>query len=86
MPTSHIQRSPAEIVDRPNVAEFQIRQGVEHMFLLEMYPVTFWTGLRAVPIEKLETRNRPAPGSKLMGVVRSPVDIGAGAFRVSVGS
>ena len=27
MPTSHIQRSPTEIVDRPNVAEFQIRQG-----------------------------------------------------------
>ena len=32
MPTSHIQRSPAEIVDRPNVAEFQIRQGFRAFF------------------------------------------------------
>ena len=35
MPTSHIQRSPAEFVDRPNVAEFHIRQGVERIFRLK---------------------------------------------------
>ena len=45
MPTSHIQRSPAKIVDRPNVAEFQIRQGVERIFL----PIL--DGARAVPVE-----------------------------------
>ena len=36
--TSHIQRSPAEIVDRPNVAEFQIRRGVERIFCLKCIP------------------------------------------------
>ena len=35
MPTSHIQRSPAEFVDHPNVVEFHIRQGVERIFRLK---------------------------------------------------
>ena len=36
-------------------------------------------------LRKLVIRNHPAPVSKLTGVVRSPVDIGAGAFRASAG-
>ena len=35
LPTSHIQRSPAEFVDRPKVAEFNIRQGVDRIFRLK---------------------------------------------------
>ena len=35
MPRSHIQRSPAEFVDRQKVAEIQIRQGVERIFRLK---------------------------------------------------
>ena len=50
MPTSHIQRSPAEIVDRPNVAEFQIRQGVERIFAWNV-PCHILDGARAVPFE-----------------------------------
>ena len=50
MPTSHIQRSPAEIVDRPNVAEFQIRQGVERIFAWNV-PYHILDGARAVPFE-----------------------------------
>ena len=42
MPTSHIQRSPAEIVDRPNVAEFQIRQGVRFLARREVGRAPFW--------------------------------------------
>ena len=84
MPTSHyIQRSPAEIVDRPNVAEFQIRQGVERIFCLKCTLSHFGRGSGGA-LRKLVIRNRPASVSKLTGVVRSPVDIGAGAFRVSV--
>ena len=60
MPMSHIQRSPAEIVDRPNVAEFQIRQGVERIFLLEMYPVTFWTGLGRCPSKTSDQKSPSA--------------------------
>ena len=82
---SHIQRSPAEIVDRPNVAEFQIHQGVERIFCFKC-TLSHFARAWAVPFEKLVIRNRPAPVSKLTGVVRSPVDIGAGAFRVSVGN
>ena len=55
MPTSHIQRSPAEFVDRQKVAEFQIRQGVdgvEGIFSLEINPVTFRTGLGRRPLNK----------------------------------
>ena len=70
MPTSHIQRSPAEVVDRPNVAEFQIRQGVERIFCLKLYPDHILDGARAVQLRKLVIRNRPAPVSKLTGVVR----------------
>ena len=86
MPTSHIQRSPVEIVDRPNVAEFQIRQGVERIFCLKCTLSHFGRGSGGA-LRKLVIRNRPAPVSKLTGVVQSPVDIhvGAGAFRVSVG-
>ena len=51
MPTSHIQRSPAEIVDRPNIAEFQIRQGVERIFCLKCIPCHSLDGARAVPFE-----------------------------------
>ena len=50
MPTSHIQRSPAEIVDRPNVAEFQIRQGVERIFCLKC-TLSHFGRARAVPFE-----------------------------------
>ena len=85
MPTSHIQRSPAEIVDRPNVAEFQIRQGVERIFCLKCTLSHFGRGSGGA-LRKLVIRNRPAPVSKLTRVVRSPVDKGAGAFRVSVGN
>ena len=85
MPMSHIQRSPAEIVDRPNVAEFQIRQGVEHIFCLKCTLSHFGRGSGGA-LRKLVIRNRPAPVSKLTGVVWSPVDIGADAFRVSVGN
>ena len=35
MTTSHIQRSPAEFVDRPKVAEFHIRHGFERIFRLK---------------------------------------------------
>ena len=84
MPTSHIQRSP-EIVDRPNVAEFQIRQAVERIFWLKCTLSHFGQGSGGT-LRKLVIRNRPAPVSRLTGVVRSPVDIGAGAFRVSVGN
>ena len=35
MPRSHIQRSPAEFVDRQKVAEIQIRQGIERIFRLK---------------------------------------------------
>ena len=51
MPTSHIQRSPAEIVDRLNVAEFQIRQGVERIFFAWNVPCHILDGARAVPFE-----------------------------------
>ena len=78
-------RSPAEIVDRPNVAEFKIRQGVERIFCLKCTLSHFGRGSGGA-LRKLVIRNRPAPVSNLTGVVRSPVDIGAGAFRVSVGN
>ena len=85
MPTSHIQRFPAEIVDCPNVAEFQIRQGVERIFCFKCTLSHFGRGSSGA-LRKLVIRNRPAPVSKLTGVVRSPVDIGVGTFRVSVGN
>ena len=82
MPTSHIQRSPAEFVDRPKVAEFHIRQGVERIFRLKATMATlshFGRGSRgALWI------SRPAPVSTLTGVGRSSLDIWAGAVRVSV--
>ena len=87
MPTSHIQRSPAEIVDRPNVAEFQIRQGFRAFFFLNLKCTLSHFGRGSGgALRKLVIRNRPAPVSKLTGVLRSPVDIGAGAFRVSIGN
>ena len=52
MPTSHIQQSPAEFVDRPKVAKFHIRQGVERIFSPEIYAVTFQTGLGRRPLDK----------------------------------
>ena len=85
MPTSHIQRSSAEIVDRPNVAEVQIRQGVERIFCLKCTLSHFGRGSGGA-LRTLVIRNLPAPVNKLTGVVRSPVDIGAGAFGVSVGN
>ena len=87
MPTSHIQRSPAEIVDCPNVAEFQIRYRSLAYFCLKCTLSHFHFGRGSGgALRKLVIRNRPAPVSKLTGVVRSPVDIGAGAFRVSIGN
>ena len=50
MPTSHIQRSLAEIVDRLNVTEFQIRQGAERIFCLKC-TLYILDGARAVPFE-----------------------------------
>ena len=50
MPTSHIQRSPAKIVDLPNVAEFKIRQGIERIFAWNV-PCHILDGARAVPFE-----------------------------------
>ena len=60
MPTSHIQRSPAEIVDQPNVAEFKIRQGVERIFCLKCTLSHFGRGSGGA-FRKLVIRNRPAP-------------------------
>ena len=79
MPTSHIQRSPAEFVVRPNVAEFHIRPRVEHILCLKSTLSHFgrssggalWT-------------SRPAPVSTLTVVGRSSHDIWAGAVRDSV--
>ena len=53
MPTSHIQRSPAEIVDCPNVAEFQIRYRSLAYFCLKctLSHFHFGRGYRAVPFE-----------------------------------
>ena len=64
MPTSHIQRSPAEIVDRPYVAKFQIRQGVKHIFCLKCTLSHFGWGSGG-DLRKLVIRNRPEPISKL---------------------
>ena len=41
---SHIQRSPAEFVDRQKVAEIQIRQGVERIFRLKSTLLHFGRG------------------------------------------
>ena len=64
MPTLHIQQSPAEIVDRPNVAEFQIRQGVERIFCLKCTLSQFGRGSGG-SLQKLVIRNRLVPVSKL---------------------
>ena len=53
MPTSHIQRSPAEFVDRPKVA---IRQGVERIFRLKSTLSHFGRGSGGAPLNK-----SPAP-------------------------
>ena len=46
MPTSNIQRSPANFVDhRQKVAEIQIRQGVERIFRLKSIPCHISDGI-----------------------------------------
>ena len=60
--------------------------GSRAYFLLEMYPVTFWTVLGRCSSKTSDQKSPGAPVSKLTGVVRSPVNIGAGAFRVLVGN
>ena len=65
MPTSHIQRqrSPAEFVDRPKVAEFHIRPGVERILRLKSTLSHFGRSSGgALWI------SRPAPVSTLTGV------------------
>ena len=81
MPASHIQRSPAEFkfVDRQKVVEFQTRQGVERIFRFKYTLSHFWTGLGKCPLNK-------SPGARqyITGIRRSPLDLRAGAVRVSV--
>ena len=59
MPTSHIQRSPAEFVDRQKIAEIQIRQGVERIFLTKSIPCHISDGARKAPFEQVARRPSP---------------------------
>ena len=49
--TSHIQRSPAEFVDRPKVAEISHSPGSRAYFVLKINPVTFRTELGRRPLD-----------------------------------
>ena len=51
-----VLRSPAEFVDRPKVAEFQIRQGVERIFRLKSIPCHISDGAREASFEQIARR------------------------------